>query len=232
MADPIKKPEENMNAAGNSPKPATGTNPAPVKQPKPVASAPMNPPTPPTGNNNNPPQSPKGPKNPKDPVREKILKQGFAPKNWDGESNLEDYERDKKIDTGHETDKTKKFWDRYNGLTDDQKKDFALNVYKYGTNSFDNPLGKFRDPYTGEIMYADAEDGYSERDDYLLGKDEDSRNQLRQAVDDLDINNMDDNEIEKLFSEYPTQDLEPWDEDDSSQRERASKLFGTDLTNK
>lgn len=112
--------------------------------------------------------------------------------------------------------KKQKLWDRYNGLNDDQKKDFALNVYRYGTDSHDNPLGKFKDPYTGEIMYADAENNYEDRSDYLLANDEDSRAQLEEAVNNLDIDNMSDEEIEKLFSEHDTEDLEPWDEEEEN----------------
>ena len=153
-------------------------------------------------------QKPLGKPDPEFETRQKIMNQGFAPKSYDpktGEYNNQE-----------QPSKTKKLWDRYNSLSDDQKKDFALNVYHYGTDTFDNPVGKFRDPYTGEIMYADAENNYEDKSDYLLANDEDSRAQLEEAVNLIGVDNMSDEEIEKLFSEHDTEDLEPWDEEEEN----------------
>lgn len=167
-------------------------------------------------------QKPLGKPSPEFETRQKIMNQGFAPKSYDpktGEYNNQE-----------QPSKTKKLWDRYNSLSDDQKKDFALNVYHYGTDAFDSPIGKFRDPYTGEIMYADAENNYEDRSDYLLANDEDSRAQLEEAVNFIGVDNMSDEEIEKLFSEHDTKDLEPWDEEENSEPQQSQ--INTEQTRK
>ena len=210
-----KKPETNAPKPSASPtpspKPTAPSSPAPKfnSGPSPKPTAPKQAITP----NQVPKTTPKlnGGTNPKptapkvDPVRQKIMSQGFAP-NKQNTNNA-----------------SKNIWDRYNKLNDNQKKDFALNVYNYGTNDFDNPIGKFRDPGTGEVFYGDSSSNYEDRSDYLLGRDEDSRSQLNSAVEDLINSGLNDDDIEKLFNEREVQEISDYrgndDNDNKSEEE-------------
>ena len=116
--------------------------------------------------------------------------------------------------------------DRYNKLSDEQKMDFALNVYKYGTDSFDNPLGKFKDPYTGEIMYADPENNYEDVSNYLLANDEDSKQQLLEALNDIIDAGASKEDLEQLFKEHKIEEIPPYDDDDSEYEEKIKSTLG------
>lgn len=118
------------------------------------------------------------------------------------------------IQEPNEENLKKSIMDRYSKLSDDQKKDFALNVFHYGTDAHDNPIGKFRDPYTKEVFYGDAENNYEDMSDYLLN----NNGQMEQGLSDIIKNGATQEDLEKLFNEHSAEDLEPYDEEESNSK--------------